>query len=184
MPQNPASPVRVRFETPFGVMDAEIDVLRAPITAGNFLSYIDDGAFDGIPFYRAIRRDNDVRNEGIRIVQAGLAAIDHPRRFAPIAHESTDVTGLRHVAGTLSMGRYDPGTASSEFFIVLEDAPQLDARGHVSGDNLGYAAFGKIVRGLDVARKINEGATGDTPGVEFMRAQALLTPINVRVRRA
>ena len=139
-------PVRVRLETSAGVIVVAVDPKRAPITAGNFLQYVDEKRLDGTTFYRAARNRN---NPATGLVQGGN---NHKvsRSLAPIAHEPTSRTGLRHVDGTLSMARNAPGSAMGDFFITVGPAKYLDARPGYPG----YAAFGQVVSGMDVVRRI------------------------------
>ncbi|MDR3506961.1 MAG: peptidylprolyl isomerase [Caulobacteraceae bacterium] len=143
----PSKP-RVLIRTNHGSILVELEAQKAPITAANFLRYVDAHAYDGGSFYRAAR---DGTPGGGTIVGAPNPNT-HP--FPPIHHESTTKTGLRHVAGAISIGRFDPGTATSNFFICASDEPYLDAHPGEPGDNLGYAVFGQTLEGLDVVRKI------------------------------
>jgi peptidyl-prolyl cis-trans isomerase A (cyclophilin A) len=138
--------VRVRLETSAGPIVVAVETKRAPITAGNFLRYVDEKRFDGTTFYRAARNRN---NPATGLVQGGN---NHrvSRSLAPIAHEPTSRTGLRHVDGTLSMARNAPGTAMGDFFVTVGPAQYLDARPGYPG----YAAFGHIVSGMDVIGRI------------------------------
>jgi peptidyl-prolyl cis-trans isomerase A (cyclophilin A) len=139
---------RVRLATDFGPIVIEVDLRHAPITAGNFLAYVDQKRFDGRTFYRAARNRNAPQ---YGLIQGG---IEHTisRALAPIAHEPTSKTGLRHVDGTVSMARNQPGTAMGDFFITVGASPYLDAG--PGGNPPGYAAFGHVVSGMDVVRKI------------------------------
>ena len=142
----PAALPKIAIVTSEGTMVAVLDTKRAPITANNFLRYVDAHRFDGTTFYRAAR-SKSVTGNGL--VQGGL---DHniSKSFLPIKHEPTTKTGLRHVDGTLSMARNEPGSAMADFFITLGPAPDLDAR----GSYVGYAAFGHVISGMAVAKKI------------------------------
>ena len=142
----PAALPKIAIVTSEGTMVAVLDTKRAPITANNFLRYVDAHRFDGTTFYRAAR-SKSVTGNGL--VQGGL---DHniSKSFLPIKHEPTTKTGLRHVDGTLSMARNEPGSAMADFFITLGPAPDLDAR----GSYVGYAAFGHVISGMGVAKKI------------------------------
>ena len=142
----PAALPKIAIVTSEGTMVAVLDTKRAPITANNFLRYVDAYRFDGTTFYRAAR-SKSVTGNGL--VQGGL---DHniSKSFLPIKHEPTTKTGLRHVDGTLSMARNEPGSAMADFFITLGPAPDLDAR----GSYVGYAAFGHVISGMGVAKKI------------------------------
>ena len=140
----------VVLNTSFGPITILLEMKRAPITAGNFLAYVDQKRLDGTTFYRAARTK---RNPNVGLVQGG---IDHemPRSLFPIKHEPTTLTGLRHIDGTISMARNDPGTAMGDFFITVGPAPQLDAHPQYGRAGLGYAAFGHVVRGMDVVHRI------------------------------
>lgn len=142
--------INVVLETNFGPITILLEMKRAPISAGNFLAYVDQHRLDGTTFYRAARSK---RNPHLGLVQGG---IDHnmPRSLFPIKHEPTSLTGLRHVDGTISMARNDPGTAMGDFFITIGPAPKLDAHPEYKGDNVGYAAFGHVLRGMEVVHRI------------------------------
>lgn len=136
----------VAIQTSEGVIVVALEPKRAPITSANFLRYVDAHRLEGTTFYRAARSKSDA---GRGLIQGG---IDHdlPKSFFPIAHEPTSKTGLRHVDGTLSMARNEVGSAMGDFFITVGPAPGLDA----APDYPGYAAFGHVVRGMDVVRRI------------------------------
>jgi peptidyl-prolyl cis-trans isomerase A (cyclophilin A) len=142
----PDRPVRVRLQTGAGPIVIQLDMKRAPITATNFLRYAEEKRLDGTFFYRAARRRS---NPKTGLVQGG---INHRvvRARLPIAHEPTSRTGLRHIDGTVSMARNAPGTAMGDFFITIGPAPYLDAR----PGSAGYAAFGKVVEGMPIVRKM------------------------------
>ena len=142
---------RVVLHTSFGDIVIALEMQRAPISASNFLAYVDQHRFDGTNFYRAARTKRDPK---LGLIQGG---IDHnmPKSLFPIEHEPTTQTGLRHVDGTVSWARNEPGTAMGDFFITIGPAPQLDAHPEYhGGDNLGYAAFGHVVKGMNVVRRI------------------------------
>jgi peptidyl-prolyl cis-trans isomerase A (cyclophilin A) len=145
---------RVVIQTDHGTIVVELEDKKAPITSANFLRYVDAHKYDGGTFYRA-SRTKGVKGAGS--IQGGPP--DRARRFAPIAHESTRMTGLKHRAGTISMARNAPGTATCDFFICASPMPYLDAHPGASpsaamGDNQGFAAFGQVVQGLEVVKKI------------------------------
>jgi len=148
----PAGP-RVTIKTEQGDIVIEVDPARAPVTAANFLRYVDAGFYDGSTFHRTVtpgnQPDNAVR---IEVIQGGQLPED--REFPPIPHETTAVTGLRHLDGTISMARDKPGTAASSFFICVNDQPELDFGGRRNPDGQGFAAFGRVVSGMDVVRTI------------------------------
>ena len=177
LPAAPPSPLpRVAIRTSVGTIVVAIEVKRAPITAANFLRYVDAHRLDGTTFYRAARAKSDPHRG---LVQGG---IDHnlPKSFLPIAHEPTSRTGLRHLDGTLSMARNEVGSAMGDFFICLGPAPGLDA----SPGYPGYAAFGHVVGGMEVVRRILASPT--FPGGLSMETlgQTIRRPVTIiAVRR-
>ncbi len=152
---------KVTLETDAGNITIEVYTKQAPVTAANFLRYVDEGLYARATFYRVLRPDNQPKDSvKINVLQGGLAPVFNAA-LPPIKHESTGQTGLRHLDGTLSMVRQKPGSARSEFFICLGDQPALDAGGTRNPDGKGFAAFAKVVEGMDVVRKIYEAsATG------------------------
>ncbi|HEU4960361.1 MAG TPA: peptidylprolyl isomerase [Sphingomonas sp.] len=145
---SPALP-RVDIETTAGPIVVEVDTVHAPITANNFLAYVDQHKLDGVTFYRTVKVQDH-----FGFVQFGVNG-DPKRVLPPIKHEPTTVTGLHHVDGTLSIARREPGTAQGEFTVMVGDQrPSFDADPSRSGDNLGYAAFGHVVSGMDVVTRI------------------------------
>jgi peptidyl-prolyl cis-trans isomerase A (cyclophilin A) len=155
---------RVLIATTMGNIVAEVDTVHAPITGGNFLRYVDGRFFDGGNFGRTVTAANQP-NDSVRIavVQASIARGRSQEQFPPIVLERTKDTGLRHVDGALSMGRNDPNTARSSFFICVGDQPALDFGGHRNVDGQGFGAFGRVVSGMDVVRRINAApANGQT----------------------
>jgi peptidyl-prolyl cis-trans isomerase A (cyclophilin A) len=144
---------RVLVQTDIGDILLEVDVAGAPITAANFLRYVDAGLYDGTAFHRTVTLDNQP-NDAVRIevIQGGILPGD--KSFPPIAHETTDRTGIKHADGAVSMARSLPGTATSSFFICINDQPELDFGGRRNPDGQGFAAFGRVVRGMDVVRAI------------------------------
>ena len=171
----PARPVQVRLETSAGPIVIELDLRRAPITTGNFLRYADEKRFDGTRFYRAARNR---RNPQVGLVQGG---INHKvvRARAPIAHEPTSRTGLRHLDGTVSMARNAPGTAMGDFFITVGPAAYLDAR----PGSAGYAPFGKVVAGMPIIRRILAAPTHPGGYSAEMKGQTLVSPIRIITAR-
>ncbi len=140
---------RVVIQTDHGAIVVELEDQKAPITSANFLRYVDAHKYDGGTFYRA-SKTKGVKGAGS--IQGGPPV--RARRFAPIAHESTRMTGIKHRAGTISMARNAPGSATCDFFICASPMPYLDAHPGAPGDNQGFAAFGQVVQGLDIVRKI------------------------------
>jgi peptidyl-prolyl cis-trans isomerase A (cyclophilin A) len=179
-PPAPAAPtapkpatVRVSLETGEGVIVLELEKERAPITTANFLRYLDQKRLDGATFYRAT-----IVAPGYGLIQGG--ARNNPKRaLPPIAHEPTTKTGLSHVDGTISMARGAPGTASGDFFITVGTMPSLDADPKQPGDNQGFAAFGHVVEGMDVVRKILGDPTSPTEGEGVMKGQMLSPQVKI-----
>ncbi len=167
---------RVVFQTDLGEFEVELYARAAPITVANFLRYVDEGRFEGGTFYRTVRLDNQPDNAvKIEVVQAGLKDDDHPLALPAIRHETTAMTGIRHQDGVISMARNAPGTASSEFFICIGDQPELDLGGKRNPDGQGFAAFGRVVRGMEVVRAIHrQPAQGQwlNPQIPFKVARA------------
>ena len=151
--------VVIEIETAKGTITAEIYVEAAPITAKNFLDYLDDGVFNGETFYRSVRMDNQP-NDSVRIevIQAGSDNSMRDRLRPAIPLERTTVTGLAHVDGALSMARGGPDSARSSFFICINDQPSLDFGGNRNLDGQGFAVFGQVTAGMHVVREIQMGA--------------------------
>ena len=169
---------RVRLQTDKGVIVVELADDKAPITVANFLHYVDTTRMDGAVFYRASRAPG---SQTLGLIEAGVK--DPRKLFPPIAHESTTDTGLRHLDGTLSMARFAPGTAVSDFSICCGDAPYLDAHPELPGDNLGYAAFGQVIEGMDVARAILAMPTTGVADNPVMQGQILDPPVRILTAR-
>jgi peptidyl-prolyl cis-trans isomerase A (cyclophilin A) len=164
-PSAAAPPVRVAIETTAGTIVAEMDP-RAPVTSANFLRYVDEHRFDGTDFYRGMEVA-----PGAGLIQGGTQNAPD-RVLPPIAHEPTSQTGLSHTDGALSMARFDPGSATGDFFIIVGNLTSLDAGQSAPGDP-GFAVFGHVVEGMDVVRRILVGPKSATEGEGFMRGQML-----------
>ena len=177
--QTASATARVVLQTALGAITLELATAAAPITVANFLRYVDAGRFDGAGFYRAVKT-TDTPLTGL--LQGGLQNAS-AKPFPPITHESTTLTSLRHTDGTISMARYDPGTATSEFFVCIGDQPSLDADPTLPGDNAGFAAFGHIVEGMDVARAILRSPVSPTAGEGTMKGQMLDPVVGIRTAR-
>jgi len=166
----PAALPRVTLQLAQGAIVLELASDKAPITAANFLRYVDAGRFDGASFYRAMKL---LPQPLTGLVQGG-AKNDPAKSFPPIAHEPTTQTGLSHKDGAVSMARYAPGTAGSEFFICVGDLSSLDADPKQSGDNLGFAVFGHVVSGMEVVKAVLTAPVSATKGeAEGMKGQML-----------
>lgn len=163
--------VPIAIDTSAGRIVVALDRLHAPVTTANFLHYVDAHRFDGQSFYRAMH----VGDGGL--IQGGVTS-DARKLFSPIAHEPTSSTGLHNVAGTISMANAGPGTARSDFFILLSSQPSLDAGGP-GGDDNGFAAFGQVTQGMDVVKKIFESPISATKGDGVMKGQMLDPEIRI-----
>jgi peptidyl-prolyl cis-trans isomerase A (cyclophilin A) len=176
----PAAPkpatVRVLLTTELGGIVLELEKERAPITTGNFLRYVNAKRFDGIGFYRAV-----TVAPGFGLVQAGQR--DGAKLYPPIAHEPTSKTGLTHGDGTISMARAAPGSALADWFIMIGASPAMDANPQASGDNLGFAAFGRVVEGMEIVRQIQAAPTDPNQGEGVMRGQMIARPVKILTAR-
>jgi len=168
-------PARVRLETSLGVIVVEVDAARAPVTAANFLRYVERGDYDGGRFHRTVRAGNQPgKTMLIDVVQAGRNPMSLRPEPPTIALERTKDTGLRHVDGAVSMARGGFDTATSDFFICIGDQPELDFGGRRNPDGQGFAVFGRVVAGMEVVRRIHDApADGQslTPPVTIRRAR-------------
>jgi peptidyl-prolyl cis-trans isomerase A (cyclophilin A) len=162
----------VVVRTELGDIEIEVDSARAPITAANFLKYVDARHFDGGTWHRTVKMDNQPDNQiKIEVIQAGVNPDTAKEGFAPIPLERTSKTGILHKDGTVSMARGGADTATSGFFICINDQPSLDFGGRRNADGQGFAAFGRVVRGMDVVRRIQQSPNTD--------AQKLTPPIKI-----
>jgi len=174
----PAPAVRTRVETEAGSFVVEVDPEVAPVTVAHYLAHVDRQLLDGGAVYRIVTLANqgpETRHK-IEVVQWGMnRPDDRPPPLPPIAHETTRQSGLRHLDGTVSMARAQPGSATAEYFVCVGDQPELDFGGGRNPDGLGFAAFGRVVAGMDVIRALHARAEAD---------QYLAQPVRVRsVRR-
>lgn len=173
----------VVIETELGDMVLALETERAPVTAANFLRYAEEKRFDGIVFYRVMKLDWGEQPNGL--VQAGTQW-DPERILPPIAHEPTNVTGVRHVAGAISMARNEPGTATGDWSITVSPMPGLDADPRSEDPELraGYAAFGRVVEGMDVVRAIFAAPLDPEKGEGWMKGEMIADPVKIiSVRR-
>lgn len=178
-----ADTVRVAINTELGAIVLDLDGKHAPVTTANFLRYVDQKRFDGVVFYRAMHLAWGEQPNGL--IQAGVRG-DPKRVLKPIAHEPTSVTGVLHKAGAISMARGAPGTATGDFSILLSDIAGLDADPASANPEAqaGYAAFGNVVSGMDVVRKIWDSPLSSTLGEGAMRGEMLEKPVKIlTVRR-
>ena len=175
---------KVSLDTEAGSIVIELYADKAPGTVANFLRYIDQKRYDGGRFYRVVRLDNQANNPvKIEVIQGGLQN-DTLKAFPAIPQETTQKTGLKHLDGTLSLARGQPNSGASEFFICINDQPELDFGGKRNPDGQGFAAFGRVVSGMDVVRRIQQGETG-SPGPTNAYANPLqLLKVPVVIRKA
>ena len=154
---------RVLIDTDAGPITVEINETAAPVTAANFMQYVTDARYDGGAFYRVVTMQNQPTSPiKIEVIQGGVDG-DSTKMLPPIAHETNDKTGLKHLDGTISMARGAPGTAASEFFFCIGPQPDLDFGGMRNPDGQGFAAFGTVVEGMDVVRKIQQMPADSAP---------------------
>ncbi len=171
-----ARPVRVVVQTEKGEIELELDEARAPTTVRNFLAYVDAGLFDGGVFHRTVKLKPDNQPNStvkIEVIQGSINPARQSEERAPIPLERTSVTGVKHKDGTISMARDTPDSARSDFFICVGDQPELDQGGKRNPDGQGFGAFGRVVKGMDVVRAIQQApAEGQklTPPIKLQRA--------------
>jgi len=168
-----AKMIHLVIETEMGQIEVELDAARAPVTVANFLRYVDAGHYTGGRFHRTVklRPDNQPQSTvKIEVIQAGVNPEKEKSGWPPIAIERTNKTGLKHVDGAISMARDGPDTATSDFFICIGAQPELDFGGRRNPDGQGFAAFGRVTRGMDVVRKIQAAP---------VEAQKLTPPIKI-----
>ena len=175
-PAPQAELVPVAIDTSLGRIVIALDKAHAPITTANFLHYVDTHRLDGEAFYRAMHMPAPDGGEG-GLIQGGVRS-DSRKLYPPVAHEPTSQTGLKNVAGEVAMANAGPGTARSDFFILLSDAPSFDAGGY-GGDANGFAPFGRVVEGMDVVKKIFEAPVSATKGEGVMKGQILEPPVKI-----
>lgn len=174
-----AETVKVKLETTMGDIHIDLYKDKAPITVANFLRYIDGGHFTGGSFYRVVHMNNQAQNNiKIEVIQGGVSGDSDIAQFYPISLERTNMTGVKHLDGTISMARNGPDTASSEFFICINDQPSLDFGGMRNPDGQGFAAFGMVTKGMDVVRAIQNVKTKIPAGaLESATGQSVLEPV-------
>ena len=146
---------RVTFRTEYGSITISLDATHAPITTCNFLRYVQQGRFSRGSFFRTVVSDSDVGSGTINVIEAATRQGSNDPGLGPIPLERTRDTGLSHLAGTISMAREGPNTATSSFFIVVEDSPSLDFGGTNNPDGQGFAAFGQVVAGMETVHGIH-----------------------------
>lgn len=171
------------LETALGDIEIDVYTRAAPVSAANFLHYVDSGLYDGEGFYRAVRTETDPRGQGMEIIQGGVIDIDEASDY--LVHETTDITGLSHINGAISIARGDPGTGSAAyFFISIGNNTALDYGGERNPDGQGYAVFGQVISGMDVVQGIQAQETKGASDSEYTVDQILTDPVIItRARR-
>lgn len=175
-----AKPINVNLVTTAGEIRFELFPNKAPLTVANFLKYVEGGHFEGGSFYRVVRMDNQEQNTvKIEVIQGGLAGKEEAVSFDPIVLERTSETGLKHRHGTLSMARSEPDSGTSEFFICINDQPSLDYGGERNPDGQGFTAFGRVIDGMEIVKRIQEMETipSDPDKSEYTSGQSLVEPV-------
>lgn len=171
--------VPVALTTSAGTITLALEVERAPLTAANFLRYVDQKRLDGTTFYRAFTYASDPKTG---LIQGGTKG-DPKRILKPVAHEPTSQTGLTHDDGAISMARGAPGSANGDFFVILGGMQGLDAHPAAPGDNQGYAVFGHVTGGMDIVRNIAAMERSPTLGEGAMKGQMLGAPVRILTAR-
>ena len=169
---------RVVMTTALGAITLQLEHQKAPLTTANFLRYVAAGKYDGATFFRAARTKGAPKT-------GTIVGAPPPKQepFPPIGHEPTSKTGLKHLDGTISIGRFSPGTARGNFFICVGPQPYLDAKPGAPGDNLGFAAFGQVVSGMSVVRRILAAPTNPKIGHADQKGQWLDPPVKITTAR-
>lgn len=165
----------IAFKTSKGDIIIELYNQIAPITVDNFLRHLDGGHYNGSSFYRTVTHQNDNGSPKIEVIQGGLGDIDKP--FPAISHESTNITKLKHEDGTISMSRGEVNSATSDFFICIGSQQGLDFGGERNNDGQGFAAFGKVIEGMDIVRDINGMPSNKKTDNEYVKGQMINNPI-------
>lgn len=161
--QGAGKTTHVRIDTDQGEILVDLYPDKAPITVANFLRYVNEKRYDGGAFYRVVTMRNQPTSPvKIEVIQGGLDS-DSTKRLPAIVHETNDKTGIKHLDGTISMARGAPGSASSEFFICINAQPELDFGGKRNPDGQGFAAFGRVTKGMDVVRRIQQAPADSAP---------------------
>jgi peptidyl-prolyl cis-trans isomerase A (cyclophilin A) len=172
------APTVVALETELGPIAIEVFEDAAPLSAGSFLAFVDAGLLDGGSFYRTVSPENDNGHPPISVIQGGVK--DDGNYPAPVAHETTEMTGIRHENGIVSLARAEVGTASgAAFFICIGDQPGLDYGGARNPDGQGFAAFGRVVEGMDVVHAVHQREAGGASESAYTQGQILSDPVQI-----
>ena len=173
-----ANAQKILIKTSEGEIKIELYAKKAPVTVANFLKYVDGKIYDGASFYRTVRLDNQPQSPvKIEVIQGGTNDDKAKKSFPPIELETTEKTKIKHLNGTISMARGEPNSATSEFFICVNAQPELDFGGKRNPDGKGFAAFGKVIKGMDVVRNIQAKETKIWEGNK--QPQLLAEPVKI-----
>ena len=168
-------PIAILY-TSLGEIKIELYTDKAPLSANDFIRYIEKELYNNQGFYRIVREDNDQGNPRIDVVQGGL--LDDKEGLPPVKHETTKTTKLTHKRGTISLARGAVGTGSAAyFFIVVNDSPGLDFGYSRNADKMGFSAFGKVIEGMDIIDKIHQIPSEKLSGEGYTKNQILEKPI-------
>jgi peptidyl-prolyl cis-trans isomerase A (cyclophilin A) len=179
-----AQPVTVVLKTEVGEIEIEVLVDQAPISGGSFLAHVDQGLLDGGGFYRTVNPENDNGSPKISVIQGGV--LPGAQSLGPVAHETTETTGIKHLDGVVSLARADVGSGSgSTFFVCIGDQPSLDMGGGraVSGDGQGFPAFARVSKGMNVVRKIHQAKTASASEAAYTAGQIIDPPVRILTAR-
>lgn len=165
------------MQTELGNIEIALYSDQAPISSANFLRYVQANGFDGGEFYRVVRLDNDNGTPKIEVIQGG--ANPEFTDFPPIPLETTKATGIKHLDGTISMARDTPDSATSAFFICIGEQPSLDFGGQRNKDGQGFAAFGRVIKGMDIVRKIHQIRDAAKTDEDYTQGQILQHPVKI-----
>lgn len=174
----PAAAAFVVLETSLGKMTVAVDEQRAPQSAGSFLAYVDNGLYDGAGFYRTVNPANDNGSPIISVIQGGV--LDGEERLEPVPLETTQATGIQHEDGVISLARGTPDSGSgAAFFICIGAQPGLDFGGQRNPDGLGFAAFGRVVQGMEVVHTIHQQSAQGASDSPYTAGQMLDEPVMI-----
>ena len=166
----------VVLSTELGDIEVEVYVERAPQSSMSFLDFVDAGLYEGATFYRTVMPENDKGSPPISVIQGGLA--DESNSMPPVPHETTQDSGVLHTDGVISLARAAPGEANAAaFFICIGDQPGLDYGGKRNPDGLGFAAFGKVVGGMDVVHAIHRREATGPSDSDYTKGQMITEPV-------
>lgn len=178
IPKNESKQIAA-ITTEFGEIKIQLELEKAPKSAGDFKKYVEEGLYDDQGFYRVVRADNDQGAPLIDVVQGGL--LDETKALAPVDHETTKQSGLKHIRGAVSLARGDVGTGSAAyFFIVVKDSPGLDFGGLRNPDKQGFAVFGFVTHGMGIIDKIYQTDPKALKGDGYMKGQILIDTVKIK----